>query len=707
MKPQEPTMSRIKQNFFLKLCFTVFLFFLIIDYTFSATKGFDLVVIVDQSGSMMGVRSEARNDPLGVRNDMVLRTFELMAKDGVLNKVTHRLGVVSFGDKVRVDLPLSQITSIDVEKLRKQLDSSLKDESLGNTHFLAAFQEAKKMFTKGPIAAAGKRIIILITDGAPYVEGIQIASYVKELRELIESSFPYPDYHIHIIALNDPSSDYWERYREFWRAVSHNHAIKLEGDKEHIFRALHELINDIVGTSSEHISPLLYDNLVIPPYLESVVFDIFRVDPEVKVEIFPADAPQNPLTPDSGNVKFVNIGKTIQSVSVKQPVPGRWMIRKSEKEARVDIYAQRFFPRGQLINPKADDLIRQYETHFVSYRVVDGDGHPIQEIPGYPLNLELSLVKPDSSRIQVDMRKNPDIGEGVFLTTREIECDMPGHYQTEVLIASRDLNDRNVTIFRDQWSGFDVRSAKLIDCKVLNPQPFERIPVYRPFILFTRPLHFKFRFLDENGQPVNLPAIFLGAETQILQISAAKEEHEDKKHVDLAYKGDGILDGKTDNWNSPGQYRLKIRTNNTHIPSHYTVRVTPSNLVVSRYLNPLHWLQFLVISLVFLALATFGSYGVWLSIRYPLRGILYIDRLGGGQLKEYPLASRRHKITIKELPIQTRLKKIIVRSRRDRRGGIIVTVQDDKKKELLKNRTLADKSQAILSKVPYVLRYKK
>jgi uncharacterized protein YegL len=700
-------MFYIKQNVHLKICFTLFLSLLINSNIYSTTKGLDLIVIVDQSGSMMGAGTKTNNDSEGVRNDMVRRILELMVQNGISNKVTHRLGVVSFGGTVRVDLPLSETKSISLEKMRKQLDSSLKDQSMGHTHFLAAFETVKNMFTKGIKATPGKRVIILITDGAPYIKNIKIALYVNKLRKLIESSFPYPDYRIHVVALNDPSNDYWEKYRDFWRSVSNNHARKLQGDKKYIFRALHDLINNITGTSAEHIPPTMYDNLVIPPYLESIVFDIFRIDTEVIVNLFPANDLQHSLTPDSGNVDFVNIGKTIQTVSVKCPVPGRWKIEKSNEEAKVDIYSQRFFPRGKLINPGPDALLRQYEAIFISYCVMDGDENPIKEIPGYPLTLELSLVKPDSSRIQIEMQKDLTMGESIYRTTREIECDLIGPYRTEVLIASKDLNDQSVPVFRDQWSGFIVQSAKLIDCKIVSPKPYEKIPVYKSLLLSPRHMYFKFMFIWDTGQPVNLPAVFKGKETNLLQISTLNKENDVETNFNFINKGSGILESETNIYKSPGQYHLKIRANKSYIPDNYTIRITPSNLFFIRYMNLSHWVQFFFIGLVILSFAFVGGREIWFNLRYPLRGTLYIDRLGGDQLKQYPLVSRFNRLTIKELPVQTRIKKIFVHAQRDRRRGITVTVLGDKKEVLLKSRNLTEKnSQVIIHKIPYALRYK-
>ena len=168
------------QKAVLMFCLIVSLTITLTSQRTSTTRGFDFVVIVDQSGSMKGTTGVA-SDALGVRNDMVKRTFELLATDGVLNKLTHRFGVISFGSTVRVDLPLSPITAASVDNLRERLNRNLSDQSLAYTDFIEAFELAKRMFAIGTKADKVKRIILLITDGAPYVEGIHISSYKRNL----------------------------------------------------------------------------------------------------------------------------------------------------------------------------------------------------------------------------------------------------------------------------------------------------------------------------------------------------------------------------------------------------------------------------------------------------------------------------------------------------------------------------------------------
>ncbi len=669
---------------------------------FADPGGLDLVVLVDQSGSMLGHGIPVKNDPYNVRNLMVTFTLDLMAKNAVLNQVTHRLGVISFGTTVRVDLPLSELSTDNIEKLRDSVKTIPAKESLEYTNFLAAFQAAAKMFASLPQRSERRRAIILITDGAPYVDEIPIHEYTKELRRFAAAHFPHPEYQILVVALNNPTSDYWDRYRGLWRDVSHNQARKLEGDENDIFAALHEVVTELVQT---RVIPVVEEEIVIPPYLESMVFDIFSVDPGVRVGIYSPEDPNTPLTPDSDGVEVVSIGEIIKTFTVRRPTPGLWMVRKSDSQARVDVFNQQFFPRGELVQPAPQEL-RQYETVSVAYRVVDGTGQPIRELAGYPLKLELSLVKPDDSRLRLDMERAPELGEAVFRTVGETECDLPGRYRAEVLVATKDLNDQQVTVFQDGWSGFVVRAALRLECRIEAPRAGERLPLYGPVVFWPRPVATRFAFVDENEQPVNLAAILSGSPSELVELSLVRGNGELAPAVELRDLGGGILEGEIDGWLRPGEYRLRPRADRALVPEQYGVRFEPQEVPFSRHLTWLHWAQLVFLAAVVLSVVSVTGYHVWMNLLAPLRGTLYIDRLGSGQVAEYALNRRRqHRMTLKELPLETQLARIIVRARRGR-PAIIVTAINTKKKVLLKERTLIDRGQTMLKGIPYILKYR-
>ncbi|MCP4655968.1 MAG: hypothetical protein GY856_11180, partial [bacterium] len=471
------------------------------------------------------------------------------------------------------------------------------------------------------------------------------------------------------------------------------------GDENDVFAALHEVVTELVRT---RVVRVVEEEIVIPPYLESIVFDIFSVDPSVRVDIYSPEDPNTPLDPDSPGVKVARIGEIIRSVTIRRPAPGPWTVRKSDSDARVDVFNQQFFPRGKLIQPAQE--LRQYDAVAVAYQVVDGDGEPIRELEGYPLRLELTLVNPDDARLRRAMERAPELGEAVFRTVDETECDVAGHYRTEVLVAAKDFNDQWVTLFQDAWSGFEVRGALRLECRIEAPSTGAQLPLFGPVIFWPQPVTTRFAFVDENEQPVNLPGLLRPHE--LLRLSLKRGNVELAPKVKFKYLGGGILEGEIGGWLRSGKYRLRPRADRTLIPEAYGLRFEPREVTFTRGLTASHWLQLALLAVLVLGVASTAGYFVWMNLRAPLRGTLYIDRLGSGQVGEYAFKRRRNRMTIRELPLETQLAKLIVRARRGRTPGIIVTAVNTKKRVLLRERTLIDRGQTILGGIPYILKYR-
>lgn len=205
------------------------------------------------------------------------------------------------------------------------------------------------------------------------------------------------------------------------------------------------------------------ESLVLPPYLESVVLDVFSDEREVFVEVSPPDAPDRPLAAGMAGVEEIRLGQVLRTLIIRRPAPGRWIIRKSHPATRAKILSQRFFPRGVLVEPAGGEPLRQHDQIFVVYRVMDENGSPLQELPGYPLSAKLVLVQPEGRRLALAMERHPQGSPGIFRTRQRVECNLSGRYGAEVVLTTRDLAGRKVKVFQDRWSGFWVGPAKDLD----------------------------------------------------------------------------------------------------------------------------------------------------------------------------------------------------------------------------------------------------
>jgi hypothetical protein len=201
--------------------------------------------------------------------------------------------------------------------------------------------------------------------------------------------------------------------------------------------------------SSDH-----FDTLVVPPYLELVVFDIFLGRPGATVDIF-APGATTPVHAGTGGVESFRAGEVMATVVVPRPPPGEWVIRRSHHQARVRMLSEQFFPRGVLVAPKPGDALRQHDLVTLAYRIVDGSGEPLHELAGYELSADVVLIRPDGSTRAVATRREP----GGFRSATGDACDLAGRYWTDVRITTADAHGRRLEVFRDRWSGFSVEPA--------------------------------------------------------------------------------------------------------------------------------------------------------------------------------------------------------------------------------------------------------
>jgi len=158
-------------------------------------------------------------------------------------------------------------------------------------------------------------------------------------------------------------------------------------------------------------------------------------------------------------VEEIHQGQGTRTVVVRRPAPGRWRFRVATPETRVRILSQRFFLHGDLIAPGGDAPIRRGDGITVSDRLSDMDGSPLRELPGYPPSPAMILVKPDGGRAHLAMERRPDLRLGVFRARSETDCDLAERFWIEMVVATRDLAGRMVTVMRDRWSEFAVEAA--------------------------------------------------------------------------------------------------------------------------------------------------------------------------------------------------------------------------------------------------------
>ena len=130
----------------------------------------DVIFVVDQSGTMSDPNYPT--DPTNQRQTAVQAMVDWLASNvlDVCPESRHQIGVISFGDKSRIDLPLTLIAPDTMEELlalEKRLNEKIIADDMDGTQPISAFQEIPKMFSDGQISAGGirKKVVVFLTDG--------------------------------------------------------------------------------------------------------------------------------------------------------------------------------------------------------------------------------------------------------------------------------------------------------------------------------------------------------------------------------------------------------------------------------------------------------------------------------------------------------------------------------------------------------------
>jgi len=254
-----------------------------------------------------------------------------------------------------------------------------------------------------------------------------------------------------------------------WRDHLRSRVHQTTGEHDELLIALHRVVTGMIGTrSTQRELAGASETVILPPYLDLAVFDVFGGSASQKVAIF-APGSSVPLPSQASEIEDVGVGEALSTVIVRRPAPGAWTFRKSDPAARVTLLSQQFFPRGLLVEPVRSPAARQHDDVTIRYRLDDGNGRPLQEVAGYPLFVDVSLSRPDGERLVLPMVRDAKPSTAIYRSTATTRCDVPGRYWTEVRVTTADSDGNPVRVFEDRWSGFAVEPADRVDGYTVAP----------------------------------------------------------------------------------------------------------------------------------------------------------------------------------------------------------------------------------------------
>ncbi len=537
-----------------------------------ADEGLDLAVLVDASASM---GRDRRLEPLLLR--MML---DLMARNASANRVEHRLAAIAFGSTVRVDVPFTPVRGDNVAALTRRIET-LPAADLGDTDVLGAFAAAASLFHALPPDPQRRRAIVLLTDGVPYVRGADMTMYRERLLDFTRTHVAASSISVDVLLIAPGRSP----DPKLWQSVA-NHVEQGGAAADTVLAAADAAVTRVLGTRTVGSMPAKTgagaDTLVIPPYLEVVVFDVFRGARDAEVLIFPPGA-MTPLRAGVEGVEAFRLGDVLATLVVPRPPPGEWTIRRSHPNARVRILSQQFFPRGVLLAPRATDSLRQYDRVTLRYCVTDSSGEPLRELAGYALSADVALLQPNGSAIAIATDPELASGSTAFRGRRDFECQMAGRYWADVRMTTADALGHRLEVFRDRWSGFSVAPATRIDC---------RVSASAAVLL---PAATRIDCAAPGSRPVELRRVAVNSPTDLFRAVVSRDGAQTDGALELRYDGGGVLRGWLHGACRAGTYRLQLTADRTMLRAPYAIRIQPEQVLFVRQ-SPWPWLTLLLAS---------------------------------------------------------------------------------------------------------------
>ncbi|CAM2064782.1 VWFA domain-containing protein [Sulfidibacter corallicola] len=667
-----------------------------------AEPGLDLLVAVDQSGSMSRFHGHGKrlppNDPSNMRNQMIGMILDHLYNDQRTSRVVHRLCVVGFGDSVWVSLPFTSVTDRSIARLREVLEPESLYRDSSETRMMRALRTGTQHFRRLPGDPERVRQMIIITDGRPAFVGYRDIreKYKAQLADLIQTELE--DVAIWVFGLNAAGSDYWDEYGPFWARVTGGHAEKLDqSDAESVYSRLCEALS-ICGDNW-----LPGQNRFIPPYLDSVVLNVFKTESDHGVLFYPPNE-TDPL--DETRMEVTRVGPNLETVLIKRPTPGLWKIRKTHFGDKVQVRVKQFFVRGALESPHAQQRLRRTERTRIRYRVIDDLGQPVVEHPDYPLSLQLALVDPDGAvQDRVSMKAAASEDPGLFETVVPVSLEREGTYRAEILVGALDHQGHPIEIYRDRYAKFKVGSGDGVRAQPILPNP-PAVPLWGFWMFTRRTQPFTWEFRDEAGQPVPLDSLTHDAFFTMDLV----HPNGHRTAVPLLREEPHRLGGSVAlPWWPPGTYRLDPKLDPVLIKQRYIVSLptapTPSVEVV---LTPWHLVQLGCVVLLLLAGLSGAVWRTYRTVRFPLVGTLTFEQHGSFWKYPIPISRKwRHRMVLKakDLPARTNIHELAIRSQADALGGIVVSARGPQKEVLLESRVLTDGTAASLDGAPFLVRY--
>lgn len=462
----------------------------------SIPQGIDLVVLIDHSGSMWGLKAivgDKKSDPYGHRIHGVQNLFKRLLDDVENTTRLHQLSVIEFGDQAKTLFSGLEITFKPGLRWRSAYETYfelVQTQHLRNTNTAAAFELAEREISKMAANIPSKtrrKIVCLITDGRPAMPGAvgktlkpRIVSSLGEIRE--------HDGELWVLAI-DAQLGYWDGKEEvFWKGLTpKERAVKAEPIVPNLPNLFNNFSDDWLGRSTKTISN---NPFVIPPYLQMLRVAVTLDTPGSWVDIYGPDGrklPKTRKTPSDQNVYF----------EMRNPVPGEYRIETDSGSV--------IAPRLELIPHK---LVRVSPTAPadpgtkvpIRFELRDPKGKPLPKHAGYPIETTFVMTDPDGNRQELP-ETSPNPKQTVF--EMQWTPSSMGQWQVKpqgmVTIAGLGTIDIFAGLPLDASNQLEVTDREPLMLRLVSPKPKRGLRV----LPFSKAATLTFELLDANGTRVS------------------------------------------------------------------------------------------------------------------------------------------------------------------------------------------------------------
>lgn len=376
-----------------------------------ASAGIDLVVAIDQSGSMWGNPSvhPGRNDPwqhrIGATKQIVFRLMQ----NALDTRGVHRLSVVEFADAAEV--PLSgYVIRFDkrdpaaIARGRALIETAIKGKDWGNTNTGAAIQtalgELRGMRRSDP-PGPRRRIVLLITDGRPTVPGVDgqlLRSRIRDHAATLASE----GIELWVIGLNDADNYWTSGDGVFWEELAGKNRARLAENAAAAMPSIfQDVVNDWLGVRS---IPVRGDEYDCPPYLRRIVFHVTFGRPGGDVKIVD---PDGVVVPRSAGGPAVDPG-TFAMYAVDDPKPGTYKIVRDASRTET-VHVEELSMAIERLEPRGD-ADAGVETPLV-FAARDASGKPLVMLSSDLIEASVSVT--DAAGVQTTLAAKP-LRDGKF-----------------------------------------------------------------------------------------------------------------------------------------------------------------------------------------------------------------------------------------------------------------------------------------------------